>query len=329
MVFLFAAVSTAHAQDSIVAPPKKPLLKFENLKLSGYIQVQNQWGGEAASLKVGAPNKNPDKAFNRFGIRRGRLKLSYTGGIASAVFQLDATEKGVGVKDAYFNLKEPWLETFSLRAGIFDRPFGYEISYSSSVRESPERSTIFQTLFPGERDLGAMLTIQAPETSPWSIVKLEAGLFAGNGIKQETDNRRDFIGSVSVTKKWENISLGGGVSYYNGGSRREYLGAELQFSAKTIAGITKLTGEYIIGRQPGLSSRTFGGGYAMLVQQIAKIPVGIVLKYDWYDSDIMQSTLGAGVLWDIIPSVRLTTYYEMNRNDKQDDVLTVRLQYKF
>ena len=93
--------------------------------------------------------------------------------------QIDvSTEKGVILKDAYIDVKEPWLRTFGLQAGVFNRPFGLEIELSSSVRETPERSYIFPMLFPDERDFGAMLVIRAPEDSPWHIVGLQAGIFS-------------------------------------------------------------------------------------------------------------------------------------------------------
>ncbi|MDR1756529.1 MAG: hypothetical protein LBR65_06210 [Culturomica sp.] len=259
--------------------------KLKKWKFSGYIQGQYQWGEEAAFLKVGAANGEPGKSFDRFGIRRGRIKFACEAGIASAVFQIDLTEKGVGFKEAYLRLKDPWIGTLAFTGGVFNRPFGYEIGYSSSMRESPERSTVFQTLFPEERDLGAMLILQAPETSPWSIFKLEAGLFAGNGVKMETDNKRDFIGHLSVSGKWgRNVSLGGGVSYYNGKvyqgtqnvysmqgkefvlhhsesnkggfAKREYTGLDLQFAVSSALGTTKLHGEYLFGRQPGFQHKT-------------------------------------------------------------------------
>ena len=376
--------------------------KLKNLKVSGYIQGQFQWGEEAASLKVGSTNENPEKSFNRIGIRRGRLKFAYERGVALAVFQLDITEKNVGFKDAYLNIRDPWLKLMALRAGIFDRPFGYEISYSSSSRESPERSTIFQTLFPDERDLGAMLVFQAPESSPWSIIKLEAGLFAGNGIKQETDSKRDFIGHLSLGKSRENIMFGAGVSYYNGKvyqgtenvytmygdsfildnhisnkgafAKREYIGFDARFSVKNILGLTQLRGEYLFGQQPGVASgskspnssslpssdtyvRNFKGGYIMFIQGLGKTPFALIGKYDWYDpnskvskdrvgqngtnkTDLSQSTIGVGALWNINSAIRLQAYYEFNRNEKtthvagfgkdvKDDVFTLRLQYKF
>ncbi len=256
------------------------LKKFQRLKLSGYIQTQFQYGEENASLKVGSSNFNKKEPFNRIGIRRGRIKFTYEEGGASGVFQLDITEKGVVFKDAYLNLKDPWIGTNSIRAGIFDRPFGYEISYSSSRRESPERSTVFQILFPDERDLGGMFILQAAKTSPWNLLKLEAGLFAGNGIKQETDNRKDFIGHLSASKEiGSNAKFGVGVSYYNGSiyqgtenvytmqgnafvldndaankgkfAKREYFGFDGRFNIIGVLGMSQLNGEYLFGTQPG------------------------------------------------------------------------------
>jgi phosphate-selective porin len=260
--------------------------KLKKLKITGYIQTQYQYGEKDASLKVGSANENPEESFNRIGIRRGRIKFSYEESIATGVFQLDITEKGVGIKDAYLDVKDPWMNSLHFKAGVFDRPFGNEISYSSSRRESPERSTLFQTLFPEERDLGAALVIQAPKTSPWSILKLEAGLFAGNGIKPETDSRKDFIGHLSAAKTiGSDIAFGGGVSYYNGGvyqgtenvytmngkeftlnadasnkgkyAKREYVGFDGQFSLITAStGTTQLRAEYLFGQQPGVAGNS-------------------------------------------------------------------------
>ena len=380
----------------------KVIQKLQKLKVSGYVQAQYQWGQEEASLKVGTPNENPEKSFNRIGIRRGRIKFMYEEGIVSGVFQLDITEKGVGFKDAFLKIKDPWAGVASLKAGVFDRPFGYEISYSSSQRETPERSTIFQTLFPEERDLGAMVTLQPPGTSSLHFLKLEAGFFAGNGIKQETDNRKDFIGHLSANKSLRKIQVGGGISYYNGGvyqgtenvytieehsfvlnndmentgqfAKREYIGFDWQIGIKSIIGLTQLRGEYLFGTQPGKDSgsnspnasslptndtyiRKFRGGYVIWVQYAGQLPLAAVLKYDWYDpntkisgnnigqnntgkGDIQQNTVGLGALWNIYPNLRLQACYEINKNektdnvsayrdDRKDNVFTLRMQYKF
>ena len=253
---------------------------LSKLKVSGYIQGQYQWGQRDASLKVGTNNENPDESFSRIGIRRGRIKFTYDATeLVSGVFQLDITERGVGFREAYFNIKVPRYNTLQLRAGVFLRPFGHEPTFSSSNRESPERSSIVQTLFPDVHDLGAMVTLQPFKDKMWNTLKLEAGLFAGNGIKPETDNRRDFVGHLSYVRPIGSISFGAGASYYNGSvfqgttkvftmngngfvennkegnngsyAKREYLGFDLQFSTLTVAGMTQLRAEHISGMQPG------------------------------------------------------------------------------
>jgi len=250
------------------------------VKFSGYIQTQYQYGERDAKLKVGIANENPEKSFSRIGIRRGRIKLTAEEGLFSGVFQIDLTEKGLGLKDAYLNVKDPWINTIQLRAGVFDRPYGNEISYSSSRRESPERSTVFQTLFPNERDLGGMLILQPAKTSPLNILKLEAGLFGGNGIQVETFSPKDFIGHLTITETiGHKASFGVGASYYNGRvyqgtknvytmqgkgfvvndnevnrgkyAKREYIGFDAQFSMiRSIVGTTQVRAECLFGQQP-------------------------------------------------------------------------------
>jgi|SRR5690554_2856350 len=412
-VILTSTVAFAQQQKEELSPLNKleqqtqaleyAVSNLQKLKVSGYIQTQYQWGEEAASLKVGSRNENPQEPFNRMGIRRGRVKLTYDEGITSSVFQIDMTEKGIGFKDVYLQIKDPWVETISLKAGIFDRPFGYEISYSSSRRESPERSTVYQTLFPDERDMGASFTLQPSKISPWHFLKLEAGLFAGNGIKQETDSKKDFIGHLSASDNFRSKGKWGiGISYYNGRvyqgteniysmkgnalvlssdasnigkfSKREYFGADAQLCLKSVVGMTQLRGEYLLGTQPSFKDgskspnsstllstdtyiRDFSGGYFMLIQDLGRVPLSAVAKYDWYNpntkvsdkeigqngtdkGDIAYHTLGLGFLWQANNNIRIQAYYDIVKNettenladfssDRNDDLFTLRLQYKF
>lgn len=272
---------------------EKEIRTLKQFKFSGYIQTQFQWGEKSASLKVGNGNTDVNQGFNRFGIRRGRFKTEYEKGIASGVFQIDLTEKGLGLKDAYISIKDPWVGSNSLKVGVFNRPFGYEVSYSSSRRESPERATVITTLFPEERDLGVMITLQAPKSSSLDFLKLETALIAGNGIKLDMDNRKDFIAHLSANKNFkEKMKLGGGISYYLGSTyqgstsifkmsgkefieyndsanfgafaKREYFGFDLQFEATTKLGKTKLFGEYLFGIQPGNNSSSKSPNYSTL-----------------------------------------------------------------
>jgi len=144
--------------------------------------------------------------------------FAYDNEFSTYVLQLDATEKGVGIKDAYIAVREPWKQFVTLTAGVFNRPFGYEITYSSNSRETPERARIFQTLFPQERDMGAMITLQPVKGSRFDWIKLDAGLFCGNGINPELDKKKDFIGRLGIAKanKNETLKFGLGVSGYYG-----------------------------------------------------------------------------------------------------------------
>jgi len=257
----------------------------KKLKISGYVQVQYQ-KADTAGISSFAGGNFGTGIDNRISVRRGRLKFAYDNENAQAVVQFDITEKGLGIKDAYLTVLEPWMNTVSLTTGVFDRPFGYEISYSSSTRETPERSRVFQTLFPGERDLGARLTIQAPKTSVWNFLRLDLGLMNGNGPNVETDRFKDFVGHLSAMKATSNekIKWGVGASYYNGGfatttantysiqdnggvksyvaqtvqvgdrAKREYFGLDAQWSCDWALGVTQIRGEFLTGTQPATAS---------------------------------------------------------------------------
>lgn len=261
--------------------------KLEKIKVSGYFQAQAEYGQPGASAKTGANSGKYNEVidgkdseyFLRYGIRRGRIKFQYSEKIAKAVFQLDITDKGLGFEDAYMQIDEPFLNVFSLKAGIFDRPFGDEISYSSSSRETPERSLIFQKLFPDERDLGASLIIAAPKNTTLEGLKLEGGLFSGNGIRVDDNSKLDFIGHLKYDKTYSNMSFGLGTSLYSGTTnnadsnlytmqngvwtreivdknltnKRQYIGFDGQFTIETPMGLTNIRAEYLFGEQPSVS----------------------------------------------------------------------------
>ncbi|MEI6061152.1 MAG: hypothetical protein WCR72_10610 [Bacteroidota bacterium] len=267
---------------------KSDIELIKRLKVSGYMQAQWQLA-DTAGIKSFSGGNFPTNANNRFAVRRGRVKFTYDNEFSQFVLQLDATEKGVAIKDAYVAVMEPWAQFATLTAGVFDRPFGYEIGYSSSVRETPERARAFQSLFPGERDLGAKITLAPKKGTRFDFIKLDAGLFSGNGINPEFDSRKDFIGHLGIAKAnvKQTIKFGFGVSLYDGGvfqtnkyvytmgtvsdgtkgfvvdstsankngyAKRQYMGLDAQLSVQSGIGITTLRGEYLKGKQPGSSS---------------------------------------------------------------------------
>jgi hypothetical protein len=269
---------------------------LRKIKVTGYLQTQWRWTdvtlpASGALYEIGrfSGGAFPGNVKNQFMVRRGRLKFNYDNTLTQFVIQFDAIQTGLSIKDAYVAVTEPWMKTFGLQMGIFDRPFGYEISYSSSVRESPERSRLFQTLFPGERELGAKLFV-APPSGPLSMFRADVGVFNGSGsTANEYDNYKDLIGHLAyqIPIGSEGMELDLGVSGYFGGVRsntkffytmgtlangekgytvdssatnlgssvsRQYLGFDAQLYVDVpVVGGAILRGEYISGKQPGTS----------------------------------------------------------------------------
>lgn len=272
---------------------------LRKIKITGYVQPQfrltdiintplSNTPFQAGGFSGGA---FPANTKNLFQVRRGRLKVNYDNGLTQFVIQIDAIQTGFTTKDAYLSFMEPWTKSFGFQMGIFDRPFGYEISWSSSNRESPERSRLFQTLFPGERELGAKL-FYTPPSGPLSMFHADLGIFNGSGpTANEYDNYKDVIGRVGVNLPFTeaNAELDFDVSGYFGnvrnnskfvytagdiaagkgfvvdsaaanqsaGVQRQYIGFDAQFyyDIPSIGGAI-LRGEYVFGKQPGAAGAT-------------------------------------------------------------------------
>jgi len=342
--------------DSKISTLENAVRLLQKFKVSGYIQAQYQYAqtdADGNNFKL-AKGRNAYEAaelsgFGRFGIRRGRIKFTYEEGIASGVVQIDVTDKGIDdngrnvvmFKDVYMQIKDPWTKTNLIKVGIFDRPFGYEIAYSSSRRESPERARIFQTLFPDERDMGVAITLQPAASSPLKIFKLEAGLFAGNGIKPQISNKMDFIGHLTVTKQVGfNTVISGGVSAYLGGilhtgnpeiyemtnnqwtmqsdaqsnigkyAKRQYIGLDIQIHTMTPVGLTQLRGEYIFGEHAQNAAGSWNYKFTAIQSgpiYLRKINGGYVM----FTQDLGTSPFTAALKYD---------WYNPNREISGNDI---------
>ncbi len=303
--------ATLKSGEEAFAEVKTTVDKLAKIKVSGYIQAQWQYADSPGVSTVAGGNFNKtststspatanggwpalETSQERFQIRRGRLKTTYDAGLTQYVLQIDVIPSGVSIKDAYATITEPWLKAFSGTAGVFDRPFGFEISYSSSAREFPERTRIFQTLFPGERDLGAKLEFKGTEQLGFlQYLNAKGGVFTGMGATgTENDNEKDYIGRLGFTAPFYDINLAidGGFSVYSGkvtnittkvsdiGKRgtsdtvawiaktgtkrldtfdRNIMGADMQlyYDIPVIGGLS-LRGEYVWGNQPSGSSNS-------------------------------------------------------------------------
>jgi hypothetical protein len=197
----------------------------------------------------------------------------------------------------FIKLYEPRLQNFSLTAGLFSRPFGYEVNLSSSYRETPERGRMSQILMPSERDLGAMVSYD-PEKPVGGLprFKFDIGLFNGQGKSgpAEFDSYKDLISRLTVRpfRLSRSLSLSGGLSLLRGGWRqatrylyeiedngantlfvvdssmenigseapRHYYGGDLQLALKHEWGKTEGRAEYWRGTQPGTATTTVNPG---------------------------------------------------------------------
>lgn len=203
---------------------------LKNLKVSGWIQGQYQWT-QSKGAKTFDGGDFGTYTNNRFMIRRGRIKFTYTQKITQFVLQLNATERGVNLVDFYGKLNDPWTKQFALTVGVMNRPFGYEIQQSSALRETPERARFTQVLLPNERDLGGMLSFHPTKGKKLYGLKVDAGFYNGTGIAVpgttslngagvvDFDSYKDFIGRAAYVKsfKKDKYTIGLGASHYNGG----------------------------------------------------------------------------------------------------------------
>lgn len=268
------------------------LSKARRLKITGYVQPQFQYIDSAGAPSVAGGDfvNGNSKYYSRFMMRRGRFKFTYTYENIVLMVNTDATEKGLAMRETYARVFLDKANIFSLTMGLLQTQFGFEVTQSSSERETPERARYNQTLFPTERDLGAFASIVLPKSSKLFGLKCDLAIMNGvGGVNPEFDSNKDLTGRLqySKTTKSEKVQFAIGTSGYYGGYRvgpqkdynfkvlgngdkgfdfsadtanynriakRIYYGADFQTSIDWKIGITTIRGEYIQGENPGTSS---------------------------------------------------------------------------
>ena len=273
--------------------------RFDHIRISGYMQPQFQVA-QSKGIDSYAGGDFPAHVNNRFMLRRGRIKFDYARfneqdkPSLQFVFQFDGTERGVNIRDFWGRFFENKWEVFIVTAGMFARPFAYEINVSSSDRESPERGRMSQILMKTERDLGAMVSFEPRRKDhPLRHIKLDVGVFNGQGLAgpRDYDSYKDIIGRLSV-KPYQLmggcLQLSAGLSFLQGGfvqntkyvyetanlgnskffrvdsslsnlgrrAPRRYRGADIQVKLENGWGYTELRGEYWWGTQTATASST-------------------------------------------------------------------------
>jgi len=290
--------------------------EHDRLRFGGYMQPQFQYaeskGAKSFSGGDFSPNSN-----NRFMLRRGRIRIDYLHNneqgkpLAYFAFQFDGNEKGVNIRDFWGRFFENRWEVFAVTTGMFARPMGFEVNYSSSDRETPERGRMSQTLMKTERDLGAMLTFDARKKDhPLRWMKLDIGVFNGQGLAgpAEYDSHKDIIGRLSLKPRKlskSGIKLSASVSGYYGGitsqsawiytaehnsgvykmvgdssvanigkiTPRQYVGADMQLKIPNRKGFTEFRAEYIRGLQTATANTSETPGSYPVSSASAPLPL--------------------------------------------------------
>lgn len=304
-----------------------------DIKITGYLQTQFQ-RAQSSGISSFSGGDFAENSDNRFIIRRGRLKIDRVDKYSSIVFQIDATQNGVQLMDAFIQLHQPDYKQLRLTAGLFNRPFGYSIVYSSGYRDFPERARVFQTLMPRERDIGAMLSYQPLKS--FKFINADLAIVNGSGLfARDYDSRKDIIGNLSfkfdsLANKKLHIGFGGSIykgtvrnatdSYYssdaNGFTKntspdnkgynfnRNYFGGNIQLQYDHPFGTSNLKMEYIAGTQPGIAaSNTLSGPLAS--QSFSTQPAtDLYLRtfsgyYIWFTQQLMKTRFSALVAYDV------------------------------
>jgi phosphate-selective porin len=268
--------------------------KYDHLRIGGYIQPQFQVAASKGAKTFEGGDFAPNVS-NRFMLRRSRVRIDYVhymnikGPGVQIAFQFDANERSFTVRDVWGRIFENKYQLFSFTTGMFARPFGYEVNLSSSDRESPERGRMSQTLMKSERDLGAMVSLDARKKDhKLKQLKFDIGFFNGQGINAsgDFDNKKDLITRLALKPKHitNKMTLSAGASLLYGGllqntkyvystedvgggkgqivdsstgnigqySPRQYHGFDAQLKIKNNKeGFTELRGEFIYGIQTG------------------------------------------------------------------------------
>jgi hypothetical protein len=319
---------------------------LNRMRLSGYLQAQYV-NDERSTNELSSPTAT--RNLDQFSVRRARVKFTYQFSPTSRfVLQPDIATSGVSLKDGYVEFTEPWTSwKNTLTAGQFNWPFGFEIMYSSSSREVPERSRVVRTLFPGERDRGVMFS----GLGMGERLSYRVALVNGTGTAQSFDfnKRKDVVARVGYSFGIVDV----GASAYRGEDLvttstnargrefdKERYGVDVQWITP-LPGLG-VRGEYIAGKQAPSSGTTrteshdVDGWYLYAIQNLGTRHQ-LAVRLDEYDADTDVDNNAIRTInpsytfhWDANSKVMASyEFIETEANDPDDNVFTLRYQYSF
>lgn len=356
-LLIFPAVAWAQSNN------QPSTYDIHDLKFSGYLQSQFQHA-QSPGISSFSGGDFDENSQDRFMLRRGRLKVDRVDKFSSLVFQLDFTQDGVQLMDAFIQLHQPGSKSLVLTAGLFNRPFGHSIAFSSGYRDFPERARVFQTIMPRERDIGVMLAYQP--IGKFDFITAELGVVNGSGYNsRDYDSRKDVMGNVKFefdSLAHDKLKIGFGGSYYRGSvrndtesyftsndngftrntstsfvgynARREYYGADLQLEYDNTFGKTIFKVEYVAGKQPGVGASEDFSGTEASKSFDEQPPTDLYLRdfngyYLWLTQQISTSRFTAIAAYDVYdPNTKIgESQIGMNNNTTAGDIKFSTLGY--
>jgi hypothetical protein len=291
------------ALNEQLSPLQEQVDKLSKLKISGYMQVQfdmyNYQDVPTATglfqLKPGTSETNVPLTTNTvdvnnsFVIRRARVKFTYQP-IEGVLFVLQPnfSFSAVTLKDAYVQLNDPWINTFQLWVGQFNRP-DYEVEFSSRDRILLERSRMSTILYPQERDLGAKLV--ANFVTQYEIpLKIDLAAFNGNfgegpiaNQVSDVDSEKDIVLRATYSLKFPSAGLGidfGGSGYY---------GKNTVFAAGTYSDVDNKPFTAAVGDK--LKKQWYGAEIQMFYDVLG----GFALKSE-FNKGVISGTAGSAIV---------------------------------
>lgn len=301
---------------------------LKKLKISGYVQARYEYHDDAVSTPAlgtaSTASSNQGKLLNRFFIRRGRLKATYQATPnALGVVYFDGSASGVTLKEAYVVVSEPHSKV-TATLGQFNWLFGYEISYSSSKREFPERARWSRTLFPGERDRGVKVERPFLLAGKYTLT-LTGGVYNGNGIEdaafgvRDPNKAKDFLARAAVGLGHLDFGFSG------------YWGKQFNPSDSVIPKQQPSTTDkirYGADAQFFYELPTLGGGVLKAEGVLAKEPKN--QSKPFLSRDTTRDVAGFNVVWaqnlkEKFQWISRVDFYDPNRDPDQDHFITYGL----
>jgi hypothetical protein len=193
-------------------------------RVSGYFQAQYE------SHQDSEDQLNQSGALlnqNRFLLRRGRVRIGRDWDYASLLVEFDGNTvhgPAIGVQKAEVSLvygRSPEKDVAPLvqfTMGIFDLPFGYELTESPKYRPFMERSVGGRALWPSEPDVGARLSGQL-KFFRYALALSNGeplGEKSGLGLQDPNNNKDVTVRLGAISKPWSKITVSGDVTYNAG-----------------------------------------------------------------------------------------------------------------